>query len=101
MRFWISWVQPTEDHRPLHYPPGEAILGWWCSGEDCATNNSMLCAVVEAASEKQAKRVILKEWPEAGNVEWRFVEERGDDWLPGDRFPLSDWMKPRFTKERK
>jgi hypothetical protein len=49
MLYWISWVQPTNDYRPLAYPPHEAILGWWCSGyaEDGAT----LCAMVTAESE--------------------------------------------------
>lgn len=30
--YWISWVQPGDDVRPLHYPPGERVLGWWSTG---------------------------------------------------------------------
>lgn len=33
-RWWLSWVQTTEDVRPLTDPPNENILGWWCSGYD-------------------------------------------------------------------
>jgi len=30
------------------------------------------------------------------DVEWRFVEERPDDWSPfSDRFPQADWMEWR------
>lgn len=95
LRFWLSWVQPTEDHRPLTYPPNEAIIGWWCSGytpEDHAT----ICALVEAVDEEGAKLAVLKDWPEAG--EWRFCEQFGLSWQPNDRFPLSDWMQERIQR---
>jgi len=93
MRFWISWIQQTEDFRPINYPPNEAILGWWCSG--CtADEEPILCACVDAQDDSDAEHWINKEWPEAS--EWRFFQERPGDWIPGDRFPLSDWMKPRF-----
>jgi len=29
-------------------------------------------------------------------MDWRFFEERAPDWMPGDRFPLSDWSKERI-----
>lgn len=90
MRYWVSWYQPTKDYRPLTYPPNEAILGWWCSGA------STLCALVSASDKVEAGAAITKDWPEA--KEWRFVYEKGDKWLPGDRFPLKDWMRDRFRK---
>jgi hypothetical protein len=92
-RFWMSWFQPTEDHRPLTYPPNAGILGWWCSGqrEDGAWT---LCALVQARWELPAKIAVRKDWPEA--TEWRFVREVASDFSPGDRFPLSDWMKERM-----
>ena len=92
MRFWISWYQPTGDHRPLAYPPHRSILGWWCTGfadEGTAT----LCALVDATNEDDAKAAVIKEWPEAER--WRFCNEHDGDL--GDRFPLSDWMRERMT----
>lgn len=103
MRFWISWIQKTDDHRPLNYPPNEAILGWWCSGYD-GDDNAVLCAAVEASEAMYACAAIFKEWPEAKDSMvangWRFFEhDKGDAWKPGDRFPLSDWMVPRFERK--
>ena len=94
LRFWLSWVQPTEDYRPLTYPPNAAILGWWCSGYDNG-DRATLGALVEARSERDAKRAVHQDWPEATG--WRFVEERPSDWLPGDRFPLDPWMQERLA----
>lgn len=102
-RYWCSWVCEEDDHRPLTYPPNEGILGWWCSGytpEDHAT----LCALVEAESVDHVREVVLKDWPEFvkdwpsfGGQLWRIEpEEVASDWLPIDRFPLSDWMKERI-----
>jgi hypothetical protein len=91
-RFWISWWQPGEDHRPLGYPPNESILGWWCSGSRDAgpdRQERSVCAVVKAASEYDARMAVLRDWPEA--TDWRFCNEEADDYRPGDRFPLSDW----------
>lgn len=91
MHFWISWHQPTEDYRPLRYPPNEAVLGWWCSGQ--ADQGATLCAMVEAENANRAEAVVLADWPEAEG--WRFCEPKTDLTL-SDRFPLSDWMEPRF-----
>ena len=46
-RFWMSWYDAEEDYRPLHDPPSEAILGWWCSGEH-ADGRATLVALVQA-----------------------------------------------------
>ncbi len=96
MRFWVSWYQTGEDHRPLNYPPGPAILGWWCSGytED---EKSIMCAVVEADDHCDASDAICVDWPEApGGSNWRIFDLLPADWQPNDRFPLADWMTPRF-----
>ena len=92
-RFWVSWVQPTEDHRPLGFPPHEPVIGWWCSGYD-SNDHATLVALVEAENEKAAEVAIKKEWPEWDG--WRFIEDREADWKPNDRFPLSDWMEQRI-----
>ena len=94
-KFWISWVQPVDDHRPLTYPPNKAVLGWWCSGE--CDDGAVLCALVVARHDADARDAILKDWPEALEAgDWRFFEECDQAWVPGDRFPLSDWMKKRL-----
>ncbi len=100
-RFWISWVQPTSDYRPITYPPNNAIIGYWCSGsssdmdeeDNDDTDAWILCALVQACNENEAKEAIYKDWPEA--TEWRFFEPKSNNWLPSDRFPLEDWMKER------
>lgn len=92
-RYWLSWVQPSEDERPLTYPPNALIRGWWCSGftDDGAT----LCAVVDAESEREAKRAVREDWPEA--KDWRFIEKVADDFVPSSRFPAEEWMVPRLA----
>lgn len=92
-RFWLSWEEKSDDHRPLTYPPNEAIIGWWCSGygDDYAT----IVAWVEAVDEDAARAAVAKDWPESASSEWRFCEEVERGWRPGDRFPLSTWMQER------
>lgn len=82
--YWMSWCEPGDDYRPLTLPLPAAIRGWWCSGYD-SDDNATLCALVKAESEDDAKALICQFWKPGY---WRFCEERGDDWLPGDRFPL-------------
>ena len=91
--FWISWYQPTDDHRPLSFPPNESILGWWCTGQRCSDDSSTLCAMIVAEDEAYAKIAIRKDWPEAGD--WRFCDESKNTDLC-DRFPTNDWMKIRI-----
>lgn len=100
-RFWVSWWQPTSDERPLTYPPNQSILGWWNSGQR-ADGAWSICAVVVADADEQGlgvpkavKDAVLVDWPEA--IDWRFCEEMDDDYVPGDRFPLSPWMRARFS----
>ena len=94
MHFWISWYQPTDDERPLTYPPNKEVLGWWCTGfsED---DGHTICAIVEADTEDQAEDVVLQDWPEA--EKWRFCNEMKSPEV-GDRFPISDWMRMRGVR---
>mgnify|MGYP000278737902 CR=1 FL=1 len=90
--YWISWVQPGADVRPLHYPPGERVLGWWSTGY--AKGGQTLCAMVRAISEVQAKDAVLDDWPEAGD--WRICDPRKTPEVT-DRFPpLNEWMVERL-----
>lgn len=95
--YWISWYQPTDDHRPLSFPPHDPILGWWRSGRRLIDGQASLVAMVAAEDEAHAKAIIQRDWPEV--VEWRFVEQRVELDV-GDRFPLGDWMVPRFERHR-
>jgi len=100
-RFWVSWVQRTEDYRPVNYPPNRRILGWWCSGSD-SDENAVLCAVVEANNESEVRDAVYTDWPElAENPDWRFMEEKSDTFVPNDRFPISGWMTSRFDRKKK
>lgn len=89
---WISWHQPTEDYRPLTYPPTEAVKGWWCSGYD-GDGVATLCALVQSETEGEAQTIVKREWPEAER--WRFCEARENTDL-GDRFQPTGWMVERL-----
>lgn len=96
MLYWCSFWSDADDYRPLHFPPTDTrILGWWCSGED-EDGRSSLCLLISAIDEEQVKELVKVEWPEAEGAEWRFIQRHGCDEALCDRFPLSDWMKPRF-----
>lgn len=100
-RFWCSWRQPGEDPRPLHDPPkDERVLGWWVSGDggDGKKFYYTLCALIKAGTSDQAGLALKKDWPEF--VDWRFCEERADDWVPGDRFVLKPWMTKRMKTKK-
>jgi len=96
MRFWISWYEPAVDCRPVTFPPNAAILGWWCTGERCYDEASILVAVVEGEDEDAAKAAVRLDWPgvEHKDKEWRSCEE-WDGYL-SDRFPPREWMIRRL-----
>jgi len=102
MRYWLSWYQVTEDYRPLTYPPNEAILGWWCSGE--SIHGATLCAVVEACCEEDAWSAVKLDWPEMDPTsDARFISEKSNDYVPGGgRFPIkeNDWSYGRLYKSK-
>lgn len=96
--WWLSWVQPTPDYRPLTDPPNEAILGWWCTGFD-SEDHAILCAAVIGKTEAAAKKLVAKDWPESRSASWRFCQLL-DSLELSDRFLLSEWAKERFERER-
>lgn len=87
---WISWFQPTEDYRPLTYPPHKEILGWWCTGY--RDEEATICALVDVDTEEQAQLIIKQDWPEV--EEWRFCEDKENKKV-SDRFSLEPWMIER------
>ena len=95
-RFWCSFIQPTDDHRPLTYPPNEAILGWWCSGYN-SEDHAILCALVKAETEGHVWNAIITDWPEA--ITMRFCDQVDKGWRPNDRFVITDWQRERIGIE--
>ena len=92
-RYWMSWEERSQDYRPIRFPPGPKILGWWCSGEAGDGSYHTIVAVVEADDPWDE---VEKDWPGAQDNE-RFCGTVADDYVPGDRFPLdSEWMVERF-----
>ena len=88
-RFWMSWYQPGDDRRPVYDPKVESEPldhRYWKSGERGSDGAATVCAVVDAENEKSAKAAVNRYWPEA--AEWRFIEEKTLDFMPGDRFPM-------------
>lgn len=92
-RFWVSWVQPTDDYRPLTFPPNEGIIGWWCSGYD-SDDNATLVALIEAESKESVEKAIKLDWPEFQT--FRFFEKWDEGSRLSDRFVLDDWMRERL-----
>ena len=98
MRYWVSWVESEEDYRPITWPPPSAVKGYWCSGYD-ADEAPIVCAVIDAENEEQLREILEKDWrPVEGDL--RFVNEKADDFKPGDRFPIPGWAKDRWPAER-
>lgn len=97
-RFWISWYHtPVMGQFELHSP-------WWVSGArhvadrlafDEVREEPTICAAVQADHEEAAKAIVQASYDVPPHeIEWRFCEERPDDWSPfSGRFPKADWMK--------
>lgn len=93
---WISWYQPTDDHRPVNYPPTEKVLAWWCTGHS-AIHGATLVALVDVDDQEQAEYNVKLNWPEA--EKWRSCEDK-EDKVFSDRFPVEDWMIERGCSNR-
>lgn len=94
--FWISWFG-TAGAWELHTP-------WWISGYrivadrfafDEERQEPTVVAAVKALNADEAKQIILDAHDtKPKELEWRFVEERPDDWTPfSGRFPRAAWMQ--------
>ena len=53
----------------------------WQSGQSASGSYAVVCALFDAPSEQVVR-------DEIGECEGVSVDEKSDDWLPGDRFPL-------------
>jgi hypothetical protein len=91
-RYWVSWHEPTGvdlDWRPMVVPPKAIVPAYWCTGWLGVDGDiACVCAVVDAATEEQAKQTIKDYWKPWEVEPWRFIEERPRNWMPQeDRFP--------------
>lgn len=88
--WWLSWYNIHScDAFELHSP-------WWVSGVRMADDADTIVAAIRAPSETAAKAKIIAAYdrPPVASLEWRFCNERPDDWSPfSDRFQRSDWMR--------
>jgi hypothetical protein len=86
-RFWIGWYEPVdeaEDPRPLTWPLPNGVQ-YWISGWRGDMSAATMVAVVDAATEEAAKKLIESLWKPDG---WRFCEEQEPGWMPPPcRFP--------------
>ena len=86
-RYWVSWYEPMPDGdwRPLTVPDKANIPAYWCSGETAEDPPSAtVCAVVDAPDSMAAVKLVHDHWTPG---EFRFIEQKADDYRPGDRFP--------------
>ncbi len=73
------FTQPTEDYRPIKFPPPGP---YWCSGYD-SKDNAILIAYLPS------KAKLIDWWPEAQDDEYTDESEV----VFSDRFPRPDWYK--------
>lgn len=94
--YWVSWWHlesfNTDDMGfEIHSP-------WWISGQRGSDGATSICAAIKAESEESAKAKIIYSYDITRILEFRFCEERPDDWTPfSDRFPKRDWMQWNAT----
>jgi hypothetical protein len=87
MRF--RFTQPTEDYRPVKFPPPGPF---WCSGSHGDESGWVLIAYIpikDGQSENDCVDALHEYWPEAFNIDG---ESRGDITFT-DRFPKPEWWK--------
>jgi hypothetical protein len=86
-RFWLSWYAKGADEFELHSP-------WWSSGWRTSDNAETICAAIIAQDEADARTQVQQAHTDKSvEIEWRFCNQRPDDWSPFcERFCRADWM---------
>lgn len=87
-RWWVSWWSGKDDGSfTLHSP-------WWISGERGEDDKQSFCAALIASTPEEAMGAVTDSYDRPHDLEWRFVNERPDDWSPFcDRFKPRKWMQ--------
>ena len=72
--WWVSWKEfdSPDDSRPLHAPPGPAVLAWWESGVAGDDSYATMVALVYAPDEEDVAQAIKADWPTKRTRVWRF-----------------------------
>lgn len=84
--YWLSWQHREKlGSYELHWP-------WWVSGHGDGYN--CLCAAIVARDEDAVREVVYDCYDaRPDHIEFRFIEERPDDFVPySDRFRWQSWM---------
>jgi hypothetical protein len=85
--YWLSWQHSKKlGSYELHWP-------WWVSGCDDGGYHS-LCAAIIARDEDAVREVVYDCYDaRPQHIEFRFIEERPDHFVPySDRFRWQSWM---------
>jgi hypothetical protein len=84
--YWLSW-QSSYDFSDfeLHWP-------WWVSG--VGDGHKCICSAIFAKDEDAVRQVVYDCYDaRPDHIEFRFIEERPDDFSPYcDRFAWNEWM---------
>lgn len=97
-KYWVSWYGCYETLGAFTlYSP------WWISGLTMdEPERQTLCAAIKTVSEDSVKEIIYAAYdkmPDAGAIEFRFIEECEDNWEPfSERFPEGAWMGPYWRR---
>lgn len=78
-RWWVSWW-----HDPEAFGGFELHSPWWVSGGTDTADT--ICAALLADNEAHAMQLVYEAYDKTPSwIEFRFVEERPDDWTPWKR----------------
>jgi len=88
--WWVSWYSPAA------LGGWELNSPWWTSGYAMVGDEDVpcICAAIKANDEDDARALVFAAYDTMPKeIEFRFVNEKADDWTPfSDRFPKVDWM---------
>lgn len=75
----VRFFQPSDDYRPIKWPP---VGPYWCSGYRGSDNAACIVAFVKSIDQ------VREYWPEADDIDQ--LDEPGPIYFT-DRFPRPDW----------
>lgn len=91
-RWWVSWW-----HDNARYGAFELHSPWWTSGY--GDGRVSICAAIIAEDEDAVLEIVYDAYDlRPSNIEFRFIDERPDDWAPWripkgtSRFQKAEWM---------
>ena len=98
-RYWVSWwSRGTRKHGCKKLPFPHYVSGYRYRDGVGRCNDRSICCLLEAVSVEAIQEMIAHYHPD---WEERFIEERTNDYVPGDRFPDAQVYVVRPIKARK